>query len=188
MITGDNKLTAEAIGKELGFKGMGVTGNELDNISENELKKMVEEVAIYARTSPKHKARILDMLKANNHIVAMTGDGVNDAPALVKSDVGIAMGIRGTEVAKQASDMILLDDNFVSIRNSIELGRGIFENIRKFVAYLLGANFAEVLVVFLAAMLNLGLPLLAAHLLWIIFLPMDCLHLHWEWTHLQKIS
>ncbi len=167
MITGDNKLTAEAIGKELGFKGTGLTGTELEGLSELELKSVVEHVDIYARTSPKHKAMILSMLKANGHIVAMTGDGVNDAPALSKSDVGIAMGIRGTEVAKQASDMILLDDNFITIRNAIELGRGIFDNIRKFVVYLLGANLAEVLVVFLAAMLNLGLPLIAAHLLWI---------------------
>ncbi len=167
MITGDNKLTAQAIGSELGFAGPALTGSELDALTDEQIKQTVEKTDIYARTSPKHKVLILNTLKANGHTVAMTGDGVNDAPALVRSDVGIAMGIRGTEVAKQASDMVLLDDNFISIRNSIELGRGIFDNIRKFVAYLLGANFAEVLVVFLAAMLGLGLPLLAAHLLWI---------------------
>ncbi len=169
MITGDNKLTAEAIAKQLGFSGEGITGAELDRIGEGEkeLGKIVEKIDIYARTSPKHKTMILKALKAGGHIVAMTGDGVNDAPAIKNSDVGIAMGIRGTEVAKEASDMILLDDNFISIRNAMEQGRGISDNIKKFVSYLLGANLAEVLVVFFASLLGLGLPVTAAQLLWI---------------------
>lgn len=167
MITGDNRLTAEAIGEELGFTGESINGGELDKLNDSQLRKLVEEVNIYARTTPKHKAMILKALKENAHIVAMTGDGVNDAPALKHSDVGIAMGIRGTEVAKEASDMILVDDNFVSIRNAIEHGRGIFDNIQKFINYLLGANLSEVMVVFFASIFGLGFPITVAQLLWI---------------------
>ena len=167
MITGDNRLTAEAIGKELGFGGESINGDGLDKLSNGDLQKLVEEVDIYARTSPKHKAMILKALKENDHVVAMTGDGVNDAPAIKNSDVGIAMGIRGTEVAKEASDMILVDDNFISIRNAIEQGRGISDNIKKFVNYLLGANLSEVLVIFIASIIGLGFPVTVAQLLWI---------------------
>jgi Ca2+-transporting ATPase len=168
MITGDNKYTAEAIGKELGFGGKVLTGDELDQMSEAKLVRAVEDVSIYARTSPKHKVLLLKALKKNGHVVCMTGDGVNDAAAIKNSDVGIAMGIRGTEVTKQASDMIVLDDNFITIRNAISEGRATFDNIRKFVVYLLGANISEVLVVFMASVSSLGIsPKIAIQLLWI---------------------
>lgn len=167
MLTGDNQLTAQSIGKELGFRPTTMRGPTLDLLNDEQLKKTVARIDIFARTTPKHKVRILQALKETGHVVAMTGDGVNDAPSLQNSDVGIAMGVRGTEVSREASDMILLDDNFVSIRNAIEQGRGIFDNIRKFFVYLLGANTAEVLVVFIASIFGWGLPLLAAHLLWI---------------------
>ncbi len=168
MITGDNPFTAMAIGRELGFQGKSLTGAELDAMSEEELARAVEEVDIYARTSPKHKVMLLRALKAGDHIVSMTGDGVNDAAAIKNSDVGIAMGIRGTEVTKQASDIIILDDNFITIRNAISEGRATFDNIRKFVVYLLGANLAEVMVVFFATVTSLGIsPQIAVQLLWI---------------------
>ncbi len=168
MVTGDNQYTAEAIGRELGFAGKAMTGNELDALSEHELSKIVQEIDIYARTSPKHKVMLLKALKKNNHVVCMTGDGVNDAAAIKNSDVGIAMGIRGTEVTKQASDMIILDDNFIAIRNAVAEGRATFDNIRKFVVYLLGANISEVLIVFLASITSLGVsPKIAIQLLWI---------------------
>lgn len=168
MITGDNKYTALAIGEKLGFGDKALTGEELDNLSEEALAEAVEEVDIYARTSPHHKVMLLKALKKNDHIVCMTGDGVNDAAAMKNSDVGIAMGIRGTEVTKQASDIILLDDNFITIRNAIREGRGTFDNIRKFVTYLLGANISEVMVVFFATITALGIsPKIAIQLLWI---------------------
>jgi Ca2+-transporting ATPase len=168
MITGDNLYTAEAIGKELGFKGPSLTGADLNHISKKELAKIIEEVDIYARTSPEHKVMLLKALQANNHIVSMTGDGVNDAAAIKNSEVGIAMGIRGTEVTKQASDMIVLDDNFITIRNAIAQGRGSFDNIRKFVTLLIGANTSEVLAIFIATISPLGLaPKIAVQLLWI---------------------
>lgn len=168
MVTGDNRYTAEAVGQELGFGPKTMTGEELDTLTDDQLSKVVEKIDIYARTSPKHKVTLLRALKANNHIVCMTGDGVNDAAAIKNSDVGIGMGIRGTEVTKQASDIIILDDNFITIRNAISEGRGTFDNIRKFVVYLLGANISEVLIVFLATVLALGLsPKIAIQLLWI---------------------
>ncbi|MFH1521033.1 MAG: cation-translocating P-type ATPase [Candidatus Micrarchaeota archaeon] len=168
MVTGDNIHTATAIGKELGFAGASINGTELDNMSEEEIKRIVEEVDIYARTSPKHKVLLLKALQTNNHIVCMTGDGVNDAAAIKNSDVGIAMGIRGTEVTKQASDIIILDDNFITIRNAIAEGRSTFDNIRKFVVYLLGANISEVLIIFISTITVLGIsPKIAVQLLWI---------------------
>lgn len=168
MITGDNKYTAEAVGNELGFSGKVITGEELNRMPEEELSKIIEEADIYARTNPEHKVMLLKILKKNNHIVCMTGDGVNDAAAMKNSDVGIAMGIRGTEVTKQASDIIILDDNFISIRNAVAEGRGTFDNIRKFVTYLLGANISEVLVVFIATITSLGIsPKIPIQLLWI---------------------
>ena len=168
MVTGDNRYTAEAVGKELGFGARTMTGTEMDALGEDALALAVEKIDIYARTSPRHKVLLLKALKRNNHIVCMTGDGVNDAAAIKNSDVGIAMGIRGTEVTKQASDIILLDDNFITIRDAIREGRGTFDNIRNFVAYLLGANISEVMIVFLASALSLGLsPKIAIQLLWI---------------------
>ncbi len=165
MITGDHEITAKAIGKEIGLEGKSLTGQELDNTPD--LDKIVEEIVVYARVNPEHKIRIVDALKKKGHIVAMTGDGVNDAPALKKADIGIGMGITGTDVAKEASAMILTDDNFTSIVNAVEEGRGIYDNIKKFVEYLLSSNLGEVLTLFTAIMLGFPLPLIAIMLLWI---------------------
>ena len=156
MITGDHKLTAMAIAREMGIleKGdLALTGEELDALSKEQLREQVERTRVYARVSPEHKMRIVDAWRAGGHIVAMTGDGVNDAPALKRSDLGVAMGITGTDVAKESSDMVLTDDNFASIIAAVEEGRGIYENIRKFVAYLLSANAGEVLIMFLATII-----------------------------------
>ena len=165
MITGDHRTTAVAIAKEIGIKGEAVTGDELDLMSN--LEERIDSIGIYARVSPEHKIRIIDALRRKKHITAMTGDGVNDAPALKKADIGIAMGINGTDVSKEASEMILTDDNFASIVNAVEEGRGIFDNIKKFVYFLLSSNLAEVLVIFLAVVIGLKLPLLAIQILWI---------------------
>ena len=155
MATGDNIETAKAIGEQVGFDPEGaMTGNEIDQLSHEELKEKVEEVEVFARVSPSNKVDILKALQENGHRVGMTGDGVNDAPAIKNSDVGISMGIRGTDVAEQSSDMVLQDDNFVTIRDAIEAGRGIFDNIRKFVNYLLSANAGEVLVVFFGILIG----------------------------------
>ncbi|TKJ17847.1 ATPase [Candidatus Woesearchaeota archaeon B3_Woes] len=169
MITGDFKVTAEAIGRELGITGQAIDGAELDNIQN--LKEHVENISIYARVNPSHKVKILEALKENKHIVAMTGDGVNDAPAIKKADIGISMGITGTDVAKEASDMILIDDNFASIVNAVEEGRGIYDNIKKFVQYLLSSNIGEILTIFVALIMAPffanALPLIALQILWI---------------------
>ena len=166
MITGDNVRTAAAIAGSLGIGQEVIEGHDLDQLDEEGLAARVEEVDVFARTSPEHKVRILRALQKNGHIVAMTGDGVNDAPALKNADVGVAMGVRGTDVAKQASDMILLDDNYTTIERAVERGRAIFDNVWKFVAYLLSANIAEVAIVFLASLFGyLVLP--AVQLLWI---------------------
>lgn len=168
MVTGDNGLTAESIGEKLGFTGKVLTGREIDELSEQELRKRVPEVEIYARVSPSHKLKILNLIKEEEGgVVAMTGDGVNDAPTLKRSDVGVSMGIRGTDVAKQASDIVLLDDNFASIKEAISEGRAIFDNVRKFVSLLLSGNLAEVLTVFIASISGMGLPLTAPMLLWV---------------------
>jgi Ca2+-transporting ATPase len=166
MITGDNLLTAKAIAKEIGLNTNAVEGTYIDRLSDSRLKKVVEKIDIFARTSPKHKVRILNALQENNHVVAMTGDGVNDAPALKKADVGISMGVKGTDVAKETSDIILLDDNFSTIVEAVKQGRTIFDNIRKFVNYLLTSNFAEVFTVFIASLLGF-LPVTYLQLLWI---------------------
>lgn len=170
MITGDHKLTATAIAKELNLANGEVkvlTGEELDRLNDKELEKEAREVSVYARVSPAHKVRILEALKTHGHIVAMTGDGVNDAPALKKSDIGVAMGITGTDVTKEVSDMVLEDDNFATIVKAVEQGRKIYENIKKFVFYLLSTNIGEILVIFIAALINLPLPLIAVQILWI---------------------
>ncbi len=166
MITGDNKLTAQAIAKNIGLGSEALEGSELEKMSKEELAEKIERINIFARVSPLHKVKILDALRKSDHIIAMTGDGVNDAPALKDSDIGIAMGIKGTDTAKQTSDMILMDDNFSTIVSAVHEGRRIFDNIRKFVTYLLGANIAEMLVVFIASIFG-RIPLLAAQLLWI---------------------
>ncbi len=163
MITGDYLGTAKAIAKALGIEGKAVQGHEIEKIN---LDKEVEKIAIYARVNPEHKMKVVQALKKKGHIVAMTGDGVNDAPALKASDIGIAMGITGTDVSKEASDMILTDDNFSSIVNAVEEGRGIYDNIKKFVQYLLSSNLGEILVIFTATLLSLPLPLLPTQILW----------------------
>ncbi len=167
MITGDYLETAKSVAGELGIKGGAITGTELDKLEEPSFEKIVEEVNVYARVNPEHKLKIVQALKQKGHLVAMTGDGVNDAPALKRADIGIAMGVTGTDVAKEASDMVLLDDQFKTIVAAIEEGRGIFDNIRKFVNFLLSANIGEVLVVFVGLLLFKDLPLTAVMLLWV---------------------
>lgn len=167
MITGDHLLTAQAIAKEIGITGQSITGEELEKLSDLEFSGLVEHINIYARVNPEHKIRIVKALKAKGHQVAMTGDGVNDAPALKAADIGVAMGITGTDVAKESSDMILLDDHFSTIVSAIREGRGIYDNIRKFVTYLLSANAMEVIVIFIAVIARFPIPLLPIHLLWI---------------------
>ncbi|RJQ19961.1 HAD family hydrolase [Candidatus Woesearchaeota archaeon] len=164
MITGDSALTAEAIGKEVGIEGRVVMGDELQSM---DLVREVESIGIYARVDPKDKLRIVEALRKNGHVVAMTGDGVNDAPALKRADLGVAMGLAGTDVAREASAMVLADDNFASIVRAIEEGRQIFDNIQKYVAYLFSGNVAEVLVIVSSVLLGLPLPLIAIQILWI---------------------
>ncbi len=166
MITGDHELTARAIGKELGIVGKAVDGAELDRLKAKGLLGIVEKTAIFARVSPEHKVMIVEALKNKGHIVAMTGDGVNDAPALKKADIGVAMGIKGTDVAKEASDMILEDDNFATIVSAVREGRGIFDDIRKFILYLLSCNVGEIMAIFGASLIGLPIPLLAVQILW----------------------
>ncbi|QOJ78443.1 cation-translocating P-type ATPase [Infirmifilum lucidum] len=170
MITGDHKLTAVSIARQLGMLGEGdlvVTGSELEKMSEKELEDSVERIRVYARVSPEHKLRIVQALKKRGHVVAMTGDGVNDAPALKAADVGVAMGITGTEVAKEASSMVLADDNFATIVEAIKLGREIFENIRKYLAYLLSANIVELVTPLFSTLLGLPIPFTATQILWV---------------------
>ncbi|WP_123538487.1 cation-translocating P-type ATPase [Halosimplex salinum] len=166
MITGDNAVTARAVAGAVGIESDVLTGRDVEGMDDETLRERVAEIDVFARAEPAHKVRILEALQANGNAVAMTGDGVNDAPALKNADVGIAMGIRGTDVAKQASDIVLLDDNYASIRTAIGRGRTIFDNVWKFVAYLLSANAAEVAIVFVASLYGyLVLP--AVQLLWI---------------------
>jgi Ca2+-transporting ATPase len=170
MITGDHRTTAEAIGRQIGLMKDGdriVTGVELDQMSDDDLFKEVRHIAVYARVSPEHKMRIIDAWKKQGEIVAMTGDGVNDAPALKKSDIGAAMGIVGTEVAKGAADMVLADDNFATVVHAVEEGRRIRDNIAKAISYLLSCNVGELGVILVATLLNWSAPLLPIHILWI---------------------
>jgi len=170
MITGDHKLTAVAVAKELGIFEEGslvLTGEELSKISDEEFEEIVEKVKVYARVSPQHKLRIVNALKRKGHIAAMTGDGVNDAPALKQADIGIAMGITGTDVTKEAADMILMDDNFATIVNAVRHGRLVYDNIRKFAFFLMRSNFDELAVIATFAFLGMPLPLTAAMILWI---------------------
>lgn len=169
MITGDHKDTAMAIAGELGGvegPGQALSGTELDRLSDDELARTVEQVTVYARVSAEHKLRIVKAWKAQGAIVAMTGDGVNDAPAVKAADIGVAMGVTGTDVTKEAADMVVTDDNFASIAAAVEEGRGIFDNIRKTIHFLLSCNVSEVLVMLFATLIGLPLPLLPIQILW----------------------
>lgn len=170
MITGDHAATAHAIGRELGIAqddSLVMTGADVEAIDDTELRARVSAVDVFARVAPEHKLRIVRALQANGHVVAVTGDGVNDAPALKAADIGIAMGKRGTDVAKESAGMVLADDNFVSIAAAVEEGRVTFDNIRKVVAFLFGTNAAEVLTIVIALALDWPLPLIAAQILWL---------------------
>jgi Ca2+-transporting ATPase len=170
MITGDYPNTARAIAEEIGLLRSGrkvMTGSELNHLSDDEMITNVLETDVYARVSPEHKMRIVDALRANQEVVAMTGDGVNDAPAIKRADIGVAMGITGTDVAKGTADMVLTDDNYASIVSAVEQGRVIYSNIRKFVYYLLSCNAAEIMIIFLATLFGWPIPLTAIQLLWL---------------------
>ena len=169
MITGDHPLTAEAIARELGIltDGRAVTGAELESMDDAELEREIETIQVYSRVSPVHKLRIVTVLQARGHSVAMTGDGVNDAPALKKADIGVAMGITGTDVANEAAEMTLTDDNFASIVAAIEAGRGVFANIKKYLMYLLAANLGEIGLLLGASLLGKPLPLSAVQILYV---------------------
>ncbi|MHA1863805.1 MAG: cation-translocating P-type ATPase [Candidatus Thorarchaeota archaeon] len=170
MITGDHSLTAAAIARSIGLTRLEsrvITGVELSDLSDDELEETVQEHDVYARVAPEHKLRIVQALKRQNHVVAMTGDGVNDAPAIVAADIGIAMGIRGAGVTKESSDLILTDDDFSTIVSAIETGREVYANIQKFVRFLLSANAGEVLLVFIMAIIGLPIPLTPVMILWI---------------------
>lgn len=170
MITGDYKDTAVAIAKELGLMKEGdkvLTGSDLDRLSDEALYSDIENISVYARVSPEHKVRIVETLRRKGHIAAMTGDGVNDAMALKTADIGVSMGITGTDVAKGTADIILMDDNFATIVSAVEEGRVIYSNIRKFVFFLLSCNVGEILIVFLSILFNLPVPLVPIQLLWV---------------------
>lgn len=172
MITGDHAGTAVAIARELGVVRPGedvqaLTGPELEAMTAEQLRARVRDVDVYARTSPEHKIRIVRALQSHREVVAMTGDGVNDAPALTRADVGIAMGIKGTEATKEAAEIVLADDNFATIERAVEEGRRIYDNIRKSVVFLLPTNGAQSLVILVAVLLGLTLPLTPVQILWV---------------------
>jgi P-type Ca2+ transporter type 2C len=170
MITGDHKNTAVAIAKDLGFfqaDSVALTGEELDKLTDEQLAHQVQKGCVYARVSPEHKLRVVRALKHQNEVVAMTGDGVNDAPAVKEADIGVAMGITGTDVTKEVSDMIVTDDNFASIVAAVEEGRGIYDNIKKFIHYLLSCNTGEILVMFVSSLIGWPVPLLPIQILWV---------------------
>jgi Ca2+-transporting ATPase len=170
MITGDHKNTAAAIARELGFFGedsLALTGEELDDLSEEEYGRALERTPVYARVSPEHKLRVVRAWRRRGDVVAMTGDGVNDAPAVKEADIGVAMGITGTDVTKEVSDMIITDDNFASIVAAVEEGRGIYDNIKKFIHYLLSCNSGEILIMFVSSLLGWPVPLFPIQILWV---------------------
>ena len=170
MITGDHRATAESVAAELGILTPGmrlIEGPQLEEMTPEELAEQVEDIRVYARVSPRHKVTIVEALRERGHVVAMTGDGVNDAPALKRADIGVAMGITGTDVSKEAADMILADDNFATIVAAVRQGRIIFSNLKKFIYFLLSCNISEVFVVFVAMLAGFPLPLLPAQILWI---------------------
>ena len=168
MVTGDYKDTAEAIAKEIGLLTPGgkvLSGAKLEKMSPEELTAEIDGIDVFCRVSPQHKTKIVDAFKARGHVVAMTGDGVNDAPAMKRANIGVAMGITGTDVSKETADMVLTDDNFASIVSAIEEGRIIYSNIRKFVYYLISCNIGEILIIFLAMLGGIPLPLKPVQLL-----------------------
>jgi Ca2+-transporting ATPase len=170
MITGDHALTAKAIATDLGIIEEGsevITGNDLEKLSDEQLSDTVKQTSVFARVSPEHKLRLVKVLQGQGQVVAMTGDGVNDAPALKQANIGVAMGITGTEVSKGAADMVLTDDNFASIVAAVEEGRIIYDNIRKFVMFLLSSNVGEILVMFVGILIGLPIPLLGIQILWV---------------------
>jgi Ca2+-transporting ATPase len=170
MITGDHKNTATAIARQLGFfkeDSLALSGEELDKLSQEQLERQVDRIPVYARVSPEHKLRVVRAWRSRREIVAMTGDGVNDAPAVKEADIGVAMGITGTDVTKEVSDMVVTDDNFASIVAAVEEGRGIYDNILKFVHYLLSCNTGEILVMFVSSLIGLPVPLLPIQILWV---------------------
>jgi Ca2+-transporting ATPase len=170
MITGDYPNTAQAIATSIGLMQPGhkvLTGPELNQMDEAALQKEVVNTDVFARVSPDHKMRIVEALRSNGQVVAMTGDGVNDAPSIKRADIGVAMGITGTDVAKESADMVLTDDNYASIIDAVEQGRVIYSNIRKFVYYLLSCNLAEIAIIFLGTLFGMGSPLTAIQLLWL---------------------
>ncbi len=167
MITGDNGITAKAIAGEIGINSSVITGKEIETMTNEELKKCVQNCSIYARVTPEHKYRIVDALKRDGEVVAFAGDGINDAPSIKLADIGCAMGGNGTEVARQASDIVLADDNFNTIAAAIKEGRGIYENILKVIHFLLSSNIGEILVIFLAVVMGFSVPLIPVQLLWV---------------------
>jgi len=170
MITGDYPNTARAIAEQIGLMRRGseaLTGADLDQLNDAQLRAVMKSTDVFARVSPQHKLRLVDALQANGEVVAMTGDGVNDAPAIKRADIGIAMGIAGTDVAKETADMVLTDDNYASIVSAVEQGRVIYNNIRKFVYYLLSCNVAEIMIIFLGTLITRNSPLTAIQLLWL---------------------
>lgn len=171
MITGDHAVTAKAIARQLGIlrtsREKVVDGAMLNELTVDELEDVIDEVSVFARVSPDHKLKIVKAFQNRGAVVAMTGDGINDAPAIKTADIGISMGITGTDVAKEASSLILLDDNFATIKAAIQEGRNIYENIRKFIRYLLASNVGEILVMLFAMLLSLPLPVVPIQILWV---------------------
>ena len=168
MITGDHPLTARHIARQIGISDNDrfLTGQEIERMPVEELVDATREVSVFARVSPEHKLKLIDAYQKQGEVVSMTGDGVNDAPALKKADIGVAMGITGTDVAKGAADMILLDDNFATIVSAVEEGRIIYDNIRRFIRYLLTCNASEIAVMLLGPLFGMPLPLLPLQILW----------------------